>query len=60
MYIICLPIGTGRVISVSVFVFSVSIRKSSFVINLWFYENIVSVLNDRNVGNKWEVIGVEV
>ena len=43
MYIICLPVGTGRVVSVSVFV---SISKSSFVINLWFYENIVSVLND--------------
>ena len=46
MYIICLPVGTGRVISVSAFVFSVSISKSSFVINLWFYENIVSVLNN--------------
>ena len=46
MYIICLPVGTGRVVLVSVFVFSVSISKSSFVINLWFYENIVSVLND--------------
>ena len=33
MYIICLPIGTGRVVSVSVL----------FLINLWFYENIVSV-----------------
>ena len=60
MFIICLPVGTRRVVSVSVFVFSVSIGKSSFVINLWFYENIVSVLNDGNVGNKWEVIGVEV
>ena len=46
MYIICLPVGTRRVVSVSVFVLSVSISKTSFVINLWFYENIVSVLNN--------------
>ena len=36
------------------------ISVSCFVINLWFYENIVSVLNDLNGGNNWEVIGVEV
>ena len=53
MYIVCLPIGTGRVVSVSVFVFYVSISKSCFVINLWFYENIFSVLRIE----MWEIIG---
>ena len=74
MYILCLPVGTGRVVSVSVFSFSMNnqdyctisvfhkyfaslnvyymssrrhrkghIGVSSFLINLWFYENILSV-----------------